>query len=151
MQRGILAALENEKKDTIAENAMKIIERNIALAKEKSQPLCQDTGSVLFYVGCPVGFDQVTFEETARSAVTEATKRGISSAKLSGFPDRQKRRHQRGAPARRPFTFINTAANMSRCASCSREAAAKMSARNIFAKYTTESQSGSRRVPARNP
>jgi len=76
VQRGILAALENEKKDTIAENAMKIIERNIALAKEKSQPLCQDTGSVLFYVDCPVGFDQVTFEETARSAVTEATKRG---------------------------------------------------------------------------
>ena len=76
VQRGILAALENEKKDTIAENAMKIIERNIALAKEKSQPLCQDTGSVLFYVDCPVGFDQVTFEETARAAVTEATKRG---------------------------------------------------------------------------
>ena len=58
------------------ENAMKIIERNIALAKEKSQPICQDTGSVLFYVDCPVGFDQMAFEETARKAVTEATKRG---------------------------------------------------------------------------
>ena len=52
VQRGVLQALENEKKDTIAENAMKIIERNIALAKEKSQPICQDTGSVLFYVDC---------------------------------------------------------------------------------------------------
>ena len=76
VQRGVLQALENEKKDTIAENAMKIIERNIALAKEKSQPICQDTGSVLFYVDCPVGFDQMAFEETARKAVTEATKRG---------------------------------------------------------------------------
>ena len=76
VQRGVLQALENEKKDTIAENAMKIIERNIALAKEKSQPICQDTGSVLFYVDCPVGFNQMTFEDTARKAVTEATKRG---------------------------------------------------------------------------
>ncbi len=76
VQRGILEALENEKKDTIAENAMKIIERNIALAREKSQPLCQDTGSVLFYVNCPAGFDQLAFKETACRAVTEATGRG---------------------------------------------------------------------------
>ena len=76
VQRGILGALENEKKDTIAENAMKIIERNIALAREKSQPLCQDTGSVLFYVNCPASFDQLAFKETACRAVTEATGRG---------------------------------------------------------------------------
>ena len=76
VQRGSLVALENEKKDTIAENAMKIIERNIALAREKSQPLCQDTGSVLFYVNCPAGFDQLAFKETACRAVTEATGRG---------------------------------------------------------------------------
>jgi fumarate hydratase class I len=74
--RGILRALENEKKGTIAENAMKIIDRNIALARGKSQPLCQDTGSVLFYVNCPVGYDQLAFEGTARKAVTEATSRG---------------------------------------------------------------------------
>jgi len=77
VQRGILAALENEKQDTIAKNAMEIIERNIGLAKEKSQPLCQDTGSVLFYVDCPVGYDQMEFADTARAAVTEATKRGF--------------------------------------------------------------------------
>jgi len=77
VQRAILAALENEKQDTIAKNAMEIIERNIVLAKEKSQPLCQDTGSVLFYVDCPVGYDQMEFADVARAAVTEATKRGF--------------------------------------------------------------------------
>ena len=77
VQRAILAALENEKQDTIAKSAMEIIERNIALAKEKSQPLCQDTGSVLFYVDCPVGYDQMEFADAARGAVTEATKRGF--------------------------------------------------------------------------
>jgi fumarate hydratase class I len=76
VHRAILASLENEKKGTIAESAMKIIDRNIDLAKRKSQPLCQDTGSVLFYIDCPVGLDQVAFEETAREAVKQATKKG---------------------------------------------------------------------------
>jgi fumarate hydratase, class I len=72
----LVRSLEQEKKGTIAESALKIIERNIELAKRKSQPICQDTGSILFYVECPVGFDQITFAETARAAVTAATKKG---------------------------------------------------------------------------
>ena len=76
VQSAILHALEREKKGTIAESAMKIIERNIVLAKEKSQPICQDTGSIIFYVDCPIGFDQIAFEETAREAVRLATKKG---------------------------------------------------------------------------
>ena len=77
VQDGILAALEREKKGTIAESAMKIIERNIELAKQKSQPICQDTGSIIFYVDCPMGFDQIEFEETLRKAVRLATKKGF--------------------------------------------------------------------------
>ncbi|MGD0539051.1 MAG: fumarate hydratase [Verrucomicrobiota bacterium] len=76
VQGAILQALEQEKKGTIAESAFKIIEQNIALAKRKSQPICQDTGSVLFYVDCPVGYDEMAFTETARAAVTQATKKG---------------------------------------------------------------------------
>ncbi|HEY2329548.1 MAG TPA: fumarate hydratase, partial [Verrucomicrobiae bacterium] len=69
VHRAILASLENEQKNSLAANAFKIIDQNIALAKTKSQPICQDTGSILFYVDCPVGFDQITFAETAREAV----------------------------------------------------------------------------------
>src|SRR5436190_17651799 len=76
VHQAILTSLENEKKGTIAANAMKIIDQNIALAKSKSQPICQDTGSILFYVDCPVAFDQIAFGETAREAVKIATKRG---------------------------------------------------------------------------
>ena len=76
VHQAILTSLENEKQGTIAENAMKIIDQNIAIAKNKSQPICQDTGSILFYVDCPVGFDQITFAETAREAVKFATKTG---------------------------------------------------------------------------
>jgi len=76
VHQAILAALEHEKAGTIAANAIKIIDQNIALAKRKSQPLCQDTGSILFYVDVPVGYDQIAFAETAREAVTQATKKG---------------------------------------------------------------------------
>jgi fumarate hydratase class I len=76
VHQALVAALECERKETIAENALKIIEQDIVLAKRKSQPICQDTGSILFYVDCPVGFDQIQFEETARLAVTEATRKG---------------------------------------------------------------------------
>lgn len=72
----LVRSLEAEKKGTIAENAFKIIEKNIELAKRKSQPICQDTGSIIFYVTCPVGFDQISFEETTREAVKLATKKG---------------------------------------------------------------------------
>ena len=77
VQQAILTSLAQEKKGTIAESAMKIIDRNIAMAKEKSQPICQDTGSILFYVDGPVGFDQIAFADTAREAVKLATKKGF--------------------------------------------------------------------------
>src|SRR6186713_2978290 len=76
VHKAILTSLENEKKDSLAANALMIIDQNIALAKNKSQPICQDTGSILFYVDCPVGYDQLTFADTAREAVKAATKKG---------------------------------------------------------------------------
>src|SRR5450755_553008 len=77
VHQSVLASLENEKQGTLAESAFKIIDKNIAIAKNKSQPICQDTGSILFYVDCPVGFDQITFADTAREAVKLATKKGF--------------------------------------------------------------------------
>lgn len=77
VHRAVVASLEREKKGTIAESALKIIDRNIALAKQKSQPICQDTGSIIFYVEGPVGLDQIAFEEAAKDAVKEATRKGF--------------------------------------------------------------------------
>jgi len=76
VNRALVASLEREKTGTIAASALQIIERNIELAKRKSQPLCQDTGSVLFYIECPVGYDQIAFAQTARDAVKAATAKG---------------------------------------------------------------------------
>ena len=56
--------------------AMEIIRKNIDLAQGKSQPLCQDTWAILFYVDAPKGLDQVEFAKQARLAVSQATKKG---------------------------------------------------------------------------
>jgi len=104
VQKAILASLEQEKKGSLAKSALEIIERNIELAKQKSQPICQDTGSILFYVDCPVGFDQITFEETTREAVKLATKKGFLRQN-SWTRSRAKTTAQTSDPARQRFIF----------------------------------------------
>lgn len=76
VQKVILEALEREEKNTTAEYAMNIIKANIDLAKKKSQPICQDTGTILFFVEHPKGFDQASFTKVIHKAVVAATKLG---------------------------------------------------------------------------
>lgn len=91
VQKAILRSLRTEKKETIGEEALKIIQLNIELAKKKSQPICQDTGSVLFFVRAPMGFDQIAFTKTTCATVKEATHKGFlrqnSVDSLSGKND----------------------------------------------------------------
>lgn len=74
--RAVTAAKSSEVAGTNAAYALEVIDCNIGLAKDKSQPLCQDTGSILFYVHTPVGYDQIGFEEAAIAAVKQATAKG---------------------------------------------------------------------------
>src|SRR5205823_1760507 len=50
--------------------------QNIGLAKKLSAPICQDTGTITFYVKTPVGFDQLALQEACCDAVAEATAKG---------------------------------------------------------------------------
>ncbi len=72
----VRAAKGVEQTGTNAAYALDVIDCNIGLAEGKSQPLCQDTGSILFYIHTPVGYDQITFAEVAIAAVQEATAKG---------------------------------------------------------------------------
>ena len=76
VQNVILQALAKEEKETTAEYAMKIIKANIELAKKKSQPLCQDTGTILFFVSHPPEWHQGFFRQTVEQAVRETTQKG---------------------------------------------------------------------------
>jgi fumarate hydratase class I len=75
--RAVTGARANEEKGSNADVALDVIGCNIGLAREGSLPLCQDTGTILFFVHTPVGYDQLEFEEIATDAVREATKKGF--------------------------------------------------------------------------
>ncbi len=70
------AGAKAEQAGSTAGYAMDIITKNIDLARRKSQPLCQDTGSILFFVKAPTGFDQMLFATAAKAAVAQATAKG---------------------------------------------------------------------------
>ncbi len=72
----ITAARKDEAAGSNADVALDVIGCNIGLARNNSLPLCQDTGTILFYVHTPVGYDQIEFEETATEAVRKATRVG---------------------------------------------------------------------------
>ena len=56
--------------------ALDLVSQNIGLAKRLSAPICQDTGTITFYIRTPIGFDQLELEELCCEAVAEATAKG---------------------------------------------------------------------------
>ncbi len=56
--------------------ALELVAQNIGLAKARSLPICQDTGTINFYFETPKGVDQLDLEELCQDAVKDATKRG---------------------------------------------------------------------------
>src|SRR5437868_4385271 len=59
-----------------ADLALDLVAQNIRLAKKLSAPICQDTGTITFYVTTPVGFDQPELHDVITDAVAEATAKG---------------------------------------------------------------------------
>src|SRR5215470_3629312 len=59
-----------------ADFALELVAQNIGLAKAKSLPICQDTGTIAFYFETPAGIDQLQIEQVCRDAVREATAKG---------------------------------------------------------------------------
>ena len=55
---------------------LKAILDNLDLAGSLEIPLCQDTGTILFYISHPVGFNQRDFTKVINQAVVAATKKG---------------------------------------------------------------------------
>ena len=72
----LMKARSQEEQNTTASYAMNIIKDNMDLAKFKSQPLCQDTGTVIFFIYHPPGLHQTPLKELIKKAVTKATEKG---------------------------------------------------------------------------
>jgi fumarate hydratase class I len=72
----IEAGRKVEQSGSSAKYAMDIICDNVGIAKRKSQPLCQDTGTVLFYIHFPQKTDFDELQKLIRKAVVTSTKKG---------------------------------------------------------------------------
>ena len=75
VEQSLHAAIEEEQPGTAARGALESILQNVNLAREKSTPICQDTGTPIFYVYYPEGWSTRKLREQIRAAVAEATAR----------------------------------------------------------------------------
>lgn len=75
VESALRQAAENEEPGSAARGALESILKNVELARRKSTPICQDTGTPIFYVRYPQGWSPRQLRQQARAAVAEATAR----------------------------------------------------------------------------
>lgn len=75
VEERLRAAIEKEAPGSAARGALETILKSVELSREKSSPICQDTGTPIFYVKYPEGWSTRKLREQIRAALAEATKR----------------------------------------------------------------------------
>jgi fumarate hydratase class I len=75
VEETLVEARDNEQGGSAARGALDTILENISLARENSTPICQDTGTPIFYVGYPKGWSTRALKSQIRAAVAHATER----------------------------------------------------------------------------
>ncbi|HNB53737.1 MAG TPA: fumarate hydratase, partial [Anaerolineales bacterium] len=73
VENSIRAAREQEDPGTAAYGALNAIIENVEMARAQSTPICQDTGTPIFYVYYPEGWSTRKLKQQIREAVAEAT------------------------------------------------------------------------------
>ena len=74
--RAVDKGWRREKKGTTAKYAFEVIRENILLAADKSQPICQDTGTIIAYVDKPAWLSERAFGKAYEQAIIKATQLG---------------------------------------------------------------------------
>lgn len=74
VEKALIQAREKEENNSIAYDALNSIIENIRIAREKSIPLCQDTGTPIFYVKIPKGTSVEEIKQKIIGATKIATK-----------------------------------------------------------------------------
>ncbi|MGB7093976.1 MAG: fumarate hydratase, partial [Anaerolineales bacterium] len=68
-------AVEQEEPGSAARGALETILENVDMARQNSTPICQDTGTPLFYVQYPQGWSTRNLRQQIQQAVVQATQR----------------------------------------------------------------------------
>jgi fumarate hydratase, class I len=75
IEKALWRSLEQEEPDSAARGALETILKNVELSRQNSTPICQDTGTPIFYVYHPAGWSTRQLRNQIESAVVDATQR----------------------------------------------------------------------------
>jgi fumarate hydratase class I len=67
-------AVETETPGSAARGAFETILKNVELSRKNSSPICQDTGTPIFYVKYPAGWSTLKLKGQIRAALAESTR-----------------------------------------------------------------------------
>jgi len=73
VESSLRQAIENEEPGSAARGALDSILTNVELSRQNATPICQDTGTPIFYVYHPLGWSTRRLREQIETAVVKAT------------------------------------------------------------------------------
>jgi fumarate hydratase class I len=74
VEASLVEARQREVEGSAARGAMDTILKNVGMARQNGTPICQDTGTPIFYVRYPEGWSTRKLRQQIRAAVAEATR-----------------------------------------------------------------------------
>jgi fumarate hydratase class I len=77
VEKRLRAAVEKETPGSAARGAFETIIKNVELSRKNSSPICQDTGTPIFYVKYPEGWSTRKLKQQIRAALAEATRKSF--------------------------------------------------------------------------
>ena len=75
VEASIRRAVEQEEPGSAARGALETILQNVALSRKNSTPICQDTGTPIFYIYYPAGWSTRQLRQQIEAAVVLATQK----------------------------------------------------------------------------
>lgn len=75
VETALRTARDREEAGSAAASTLSAILDNVAMARARSQPICQDTGTPIFHIRYPAGMSAKALRAQAEAAVAEATRR----------------------------------------------------------------------------
>jgi fumarate hydratase, class I len=75
VEASIRRAVDDEEPGSAARGALETIIKNVELSRQNSTPICQDTGTPIFYVYYPPGWSTRQLRQQIEDAVVTATKK----------------------------------------------------------------------------
>jgi fumarate hydratase class I len=75
VEKVLREALVKEEPGSAAYNALETILKNVEMTRRNSTPICQDTGTPIFFVRYPEGWSPRSLRAQIKAAVAEATKK----------------------------------------------------------------------------